>query len=798
MKKHYIILCILFAVFTANAQTITFTDPDLRTQLLAASSTSSIAKNAAGANVAVDTNGDSQIQVSEALVIYQLVISYTAITNLGGIENFTNLRKFNCSGVPIASLDARVFVNLTDLICCNGQLTSIIASGMTNLLNIKCWNNQLTSITVTGCTNLVELSCMQNQLTNLNLNGLLHLDDLGCYTNQLTSIDLSGCSSLTYIRAYGNMLTNLDVSECSILNSLECYSNNIMSLDLSQNPLLDYVNCQSNLISSLNLQGCVSLTYLQASANQLITLNASETKLSSIYVNNNQLISLFVKNGKFESPFYIMNNPNLSYICCDESQLASIQGLVVTYGIPNCTVNTYCSFVPGGNYYTVQGNSRLDYNSNGCDENDLYFPFMKFDIVSGSVTSNLFANSSGFYSISLPQGTYSITPRIENPSYFNISPPSVLVTVPLAADTLQQNFCLSLNGSHRDLECWIIPLTASRPGFDSRYKIVYKNKGNQIMSGTLTFSFDDDYMDFVSATPAPENQSYSLLTWNYMNLIPFETREIEVMLNMNTPLENLPLNIGGIIKFESTIFPLATDETQTDNSHRIQQVVVGSFDPNDKNCLEGNVVDVETVGEYVHYMIRFENTGTYAAENVVVKDVIDTAKFDIATLVPLSASHSFISRIANTNRVEFIFENINLPFDDANNDGYVAFKIKTKPTLVLGDTFSNSASIYFDYNFPIITNTYSTTIAALGTQDFEFGTYFSIYPNPAKQVLNLEIKTEIEVKSINIYNMLGQIVIAVTNAENVSTIDMSDLSTGTYFIKLNTDKGSANTKFIKN
>ena len=61
----------------------------------------------------------------------------------------------------------------------------------------------------------------------------------------------------------------------------------------------------------------------------------------------------------------------------------------------------------------------------------------------------------------------------------------------------------------------------------------------------------------------------------------------------------------------------------------------------------------------------------------------------------------------------------------------------------------------------------------------------------------METKAEIGVKSINIYNMLGQMVIAIPNAESVSTIDVSDLKTGTYFIKVNTDKGSANATFIK-
>jgi hypothetical protein len=259
-------------------------------------------------------------------------------------------------------------------------------------------------------------------------------------------------------------------------------------------------------------------------------------------------------------------------------------------------------------------------------------------------------------------------------------------------------------------------------------------------------------------------------------------------------METPPVNAGDLLSFDTQISLQNTDENSSDNFFGIRQEVVNSYDPNDKTCLQGTTIAPSEVGKYVHYVIRFENTGTFAAENIVVKDMIDMTKFDIATLVPLNSSHDFYTRIKD-NKVEFIFENINLPFDDANNDGYVAFKIKTKPTLVLGDTFSNSANIYFDYNFPIITDTYTTTIAALSIQDFDFGTHFTLYPNPVKEVLNIQSKQDVGVNSIEIYNQLGQIVMAITNFE--TKIDVTDLASGTYFVKINTDKGSSNSKFVK-
>jgi hypothetical protein len=222
--------------------------------------------------------------------------------------------------------------------------------------------------------------------------------------------------------------------------------------------------------------------------------------------------------------------------------------------------------------------------------------------------------------------------------------------------------------------------------------------------------------------------------------------------------------------------------------------VVNSYDPNDKTCLEGITITPNMVGEYVHYLIRFENNGTANAQNIVVRDVIDISKFDISTLVPIASSDNVKTRVINSNVVEFIFENINLPFDDANNDGYIAFKIKTKPNLVVGNTFSNLANIYFDYNFPIITNNYTTTVQnTLSLQENNFINEFVAYPNPVKDFLRF--KTELSILKVEVYDIAGRILSSNLISEN--KIDLSALKTGNYILKLYTDKGIENTKIMK-
>ena len=449
----------------------------------------------------------------------------------------------------------------------------------------------------------------------------------------------------------------------------------------------------------------------------------------------------------------------------------------------------------GEEFNTVSGTNNFDADNNGCMPDDPVFTNLNFQ-VSGSVNTNIIANGTGNFSYLMKAGQYTFTPTFENPEYFAVEPTSVSVDFPAQGSLLHQDFCVTSIGQYSDLQVTLIPATVARPGFDATYIIAYKNKGNQSISGTAILQFDDAVMDLVSSNPVAAQQIQNMLSWNFSQLQPFESRSIVAVFNLNRPNE-IPRLIGGeVLNFSANVTSSQTDQTPSDNSFVLHETVVNSYDPNDKTCLEGATIGTEKIGDYVHYLIRFENKGTYAAQNITVADLIDLDKFDISSLKPLVASHLFITKITG-NKVEFIFDNINLPFNDANNDGYVAFKIKTKPTLSNGDTFSNTASIYFDYNFPVVTNTATTTIAALSNNDFEFRKYFVIYPNPATDFLMIQNKQKITLDSIEIYNVTGQRVLVVPNAKGLEKFDVSGLKTGSYFLKIYSEKGTSNVKFLK-
>ncbi|HLN96692.1 MAG TPA: T9SS type A sorting domain-containing protein, partial [Flavobacterium sp.] len=346
---------------------------------------------------------------------------------------------------------------------------------------------------------------------------------------------------------------------------------------------------------------------------------------------------------------------------------------------------------------------------------------------------------------------------------------------------------------HHDLQISIMPLDAAVPGFDTSYRVKVRNVGTVVESGSISLSYSGTHTTYVSASPSPSSQLAGSVIWDLGALPSLSEADFIVTLHLNSPVETPPLDLGDTLFYTATALN-SSEETPADNTVLLSDPVVNALDPNDKTCLEGNTISPDMAGKYLHYLIRFENTGNYPAQIVTVEDMIDTAKFDISTIEPLDGSHAFTTRITG-NKVEFIFNNIMLPFDDANNDGWVLFRIKTKPTLVLGDSVSNTAGIYFNFNPPVITNTATTTFATMGV-DSHFDSSFRLWPNPTNDVLNMESKRGEAITSVSVYNTLGQELLRAKGSD-LRNMNVSGLAAGTYVITVATDKSRSSTQLIK-
>ena len=81
-----------------------------------------------------------------------------------------------------------------------------------------------------------------------------------------------------------------------------------------------------------------------------------------------------------------------------------------------------------------------------------------------------------------------------------------------------------------------------------------------------------------------------------------------------------------------------------------------------------------------------------------------------------------------------------------------------------------------------------TATVSLSAADFDLGLQFNIYPNPAINVVNIEVASEL--KSVEVYSLQGQKIMSTSSKE----LNISNLSSGVYMIRVEDANGAIATK----
>jgi uncharacterized repeat protein (TIGR01451 family) len=851
--KHLLLTLTLLTSFFASAQIVNIPDANFKNALL-------------NYNPPIDTNGDGEIQVSEAEAVNELILYDKNIADLTGIEAFINISWLDCRKNLLTELDVSQNINLTyldvsfnlltsldvtnnpqltRLNCAKNQLTTLDTSQNINLEVFYCYANLLTSLDVSQNTLLNWFFCYENQLTSLDISQNGELEFLFAYTNQLTNIDVSNNINLIDLNVCQNQLTSIDVSQLSNLEILACYTNEITVLDILNNTALEALYCYDNQISNINTSSNTALEQLLVNGNSLTSIDVtqnselviltcgenpitsidvsqniglkgiefSNTLVSEIDLSNNPLLcavegdNIFslnyvnIKNGNnteltnancnvslVSNGLNLLNNPNLQFVCVDDANFAAANFTEVS---PNATFIDNCT-IANGDLNHITGTVTYDDENNGCDGGDAGIGGLLVNTTDGTNNFATTTINTGDYNLTVAEDIYTTTVLGLSP-YFTLSPSQAVDTFVGFNQTEIADFCISPATTANDLAVTLVPLNNTRPGFEARYKLVYENVGTTQLSGNVELDFDGALVTFVEATPAETSVNGNTISWDYSNLNPFETRTIEVIFDVAEP----PVVVqGDVLPYTATINPISGDAAPDNNVFQLNQIVVNSFDPNDKQVLEGYQVLIEDVDEYLHYVIRFQNMGTASAINVRVQDALDE-KLDWTTLKVLDASHAMETQLVN-GKIDFIFDNINLPTaasDPEGSQGFVAFKVRPASTVQLNDVVANAADIYFDFNAAIVTNTVFTKfVDELGVADFE-ALKVVAYPNPANNILN--IQAEAPISSIEIMNLLGQTLLTAKGNSNREQIDISGLSAGNYFVRVVVGDGSRVLRVVK-
>lgn len=529
------------------------------------------------------------------------------------------------------------------------------------------------------------------------------------------------------------------------------------------------------VLATITLPYSAITSDIDGDGDQDIVFNASQVGMKYGLIQNNGL-------GVFGTPTLISNNDSSQLLTSINSFEINADGKkdVVYTDRNNDKISWFKNLGPFTNQ--ISGTIIADLDANGCTANDVKVPNVLVTTQNGSTTNGTFTKPNGTYSFYVGANQHSTT--ITSPlSNYVSNPLSHNVTFTTLNNSSVASFCLEPSQTFDDLEVSIIPLSSANPGFSAKYQLILKNKGTNPLIGSFKINFNNSKINFTSSTDIPTAQLPGQLDYNFSTLMPFQTKTIDLKFVVKT----IPtISLGDNLLFTAAINNSNSDATPSDNIFVLNQTIVGSYDPNDITCLEGNQITIADADKFLHYVIRFQNKGTVHAQRIYVTNELDS-KLDWNTLQLESSSHENTVEIKNGNQIKFIFDGIYLPAqiqNDALSNGFIAYKIKPKNNVIISNVINNQANIYFDFNPAIVTNIASTTIIDSVLSEIQFSkSDVTIFPIPTTNVL--EINSKIVLLKVELINELGQVI--YKNSTDTSVIDMTNYRKGFYILKVTTE-----------
>lgn len=238
-------------------------------------------------------------------------------------------------------------------------------------------------------------------------------------------------------------------------------------------------------------------------------------------------------------------------------------------------------------------------------------------------------------------------------------------------------------------------------------------------------------------------------------------------------------------------------------------IVSGSFDPNDKKGFPIGVGQSHNIlpNTKLEYLVRFQNTGTDTAFTVVVVDTLDV-HLDLFSVQAGAASHDYKVTIEEGNILRWEFENILLP--DSNRDelgshGFLSYEVQQADNLENGTIIENSASIFFDFNDPIFTNTtFHQVQRNLGLEliippESPENPVFPVhvFPNPSSGTFSFEFEDQIAKTEIKVFSLTGELILSgIFYNQRLIEIDLK-APQGMYVARIQVDGATDYVKLIQ-
>jgi len=676
-----------------------------------------------------------------------------------------------------------------------GSLTVYGNDHLTDLREFTSLNNFMADVLILrDLSELVSLDLFEGLLPSLSILELINnplLSDLSALNEQteIFWIMLGSCPSLENLRDFSNLRSTdiIGISDLDGLVDLEGLNKltSCISMQLSENEKL------------VSLQGLENLSEV----------------LQFGIIENNNLLNL--DNLLSVSALKEESNIGGKLIIRKNEKLNSIIGLQPIFGCPNsiiiednpelsiCHIQLVCNALQDN----CEADVEIQNNAIGCNSPDeileqCYDPVVQkifFDQDESALDENEYGLPIGS---SLYNGLYNVFP--DNDGLIKFVPLDGSIDLEYQAPEYWETTTNDIYffPSSENLDTIKTGIIATEEIVDLRmylaftplicdqyYKLTLalKNYGTTILQVNSKLNAVGD---FLNSNPVPSNIDGESIFHTTEVLLPGQVKEINLYYESPNVID-LPL---GATVFHDLFYEVM-DEAGTllyndEKAYPVQFLC--AYDPNDKQVFPEGVLDENYTlfdEKELQYLIRFQNTGNYHAEDIIIRDTLD-ADLDWSTFQFVAASHPISEIRLERNALAFVFENIFLP-DSISNEpgshGFVSYTIETKEDLAEKTEIENTAHIYFDSNPAIVTNTTLNTMVSKlpgsSTLELEVQNNFSLYPNPANDQITIKLSKEMAESKWQIYSVQGELLDeGILNSD--LAIDIDHLNSGIYLMYL--------------
>jgi len=438
----------------------------------------------------------------------------------------------------------------------------------------------------------------------------------------------------------------------------------------------------------------------------------------------------------------------------------------------------------------ISGYTYYDANQNG-EKDETELPLFNQNIVLQPEAANLFTDEEGRFDYFVKPNNYTLTYN-QHPLWELTSSPE---TYSIEVTNNQELPLYNFGFTPARLLHQVRPHINSAPTRCNNvvsYWLNYVNTGTTTASGTVTFEFDE-LMEFVEAIPSPIGFQDGKWVWHFSDLQPSFTNQIELKFKMPSFdfVEEL-LETSAAVQVLSESGTILSNQN-TDYTSR----VLCSYDPNDK-LTRSNLLgqsEFAYIEDTIYYTVRFQNTGNDVAFNIRIEDVLDK-KLDWTTFHPITASHDYRTELnRETGLTTFFFDDIMLPDSTTNeveSHGFVTFGIASLAGIGDKTELENTASIFFDFNPAIVTNTVVNTLIEEVETDIhtlvanERKYKIRVFPNPFSDFATIEVEGLLEGNyRLELMDILGRKVRELKSMESGRwRIERGGLEGGVYLIRV--------------